>query len=369
MKQNIDLNKCMSRKNLKDGINCQCSFPKKYGDYCGFHKDGCKKRIRIDEALILKETKIKYSEKIEPLNFFEEKMELYSIKSLKNFLNQFKINTRGFKKKDLFKITKYWVQLYKNIDKIIKIQSICRKFLVRKYFFTKNVYLENKNLLSNDEDFYTLDNFENLHIKYIFSYKDDKNFIFTFDSRSFDKLLENNNKLNPYTREPISEKTIKLFYEMKKIGKIINLDYKTIPKPELTLEQKFKQKVISIFHKIDELDYHTDINWFFNLNIIQLKHFYKSAEDIWNYRAEIKLSDKNKIVPNKSVFKIPVWIVLKLNDKRELQYIILNEIEKFVSFGQSREDKILGAMYMLTALVEVSTECAQAMPWLIQGMY
>ena len=49
-----------------------------------------------------------------------------------------------------------------------------------------------------------------------------------------------------------------------------------------------------------------------------------------------------------------------------LQNIVLEEIKKFVTMGQNKEDKILGGMYMLTALTEVSNGCAEAMPWLLQ---
>ena len=41
-------NLCMSRKNTGDGVNVQCSYKRKHGHYCGFHKD---KRLRIDEPL------------------------------------------------------------------------------------------------------------------------------------------------------------------------------------------------------------------------------------------------------------------------------------------------------------------------------
>ena len=40
----------MARKNMKHGINTQCSYQRKYEEYCGFHKT---KRLRIDEPLPL----------------------------------------------------------------------------------------------------------------------------------------------------------------------------------------------------------------------------------------------------------------------------------------------------------------------------
>ena len=49
----IDPNKCMSRKNKKDGLMLQCPFKKKDGTFCGKHSFQNKKNlcIRIDEQL------------------------------------------------------------------------------------------------------------------------------------------------------------------------------------------------------------------------------------------------------------------------------------------------------------------------------
>ena len=49
-----------------------------------------------------------------------------------------------------------------------------------------------------------------------------------------------------------------------------------------------------------------------------------------------------------------------------MQNIILNEIDKFISTGIDKASKQLGAMWCLTALVEVSKDAANALPHLIQ---
>ena len=35
-----------------------------------------------------------------------------------------------------------------------------------------------------------------------------------------------------------------------------------------------------------ELNNYVDVNWFLNLNRVQLKKLYRNAEDIWNYRIQ-----------------------------------------------------------------------------------
>jgi hypothetical protein len=48
----------------------------------------------------------------------------------------------------------------------------------------------------------------------------------------------------------------------------------------------------------------------------------------------------------------------------ELKKISLNIIEKMVYSGINRDNQILGASYVLTALTLVSSGAADAMPWL-----
>jgi hypothetical protein len=49
-----------------------------------------------------------------------------------------------------------------------------------------------------------------------------------------------------------------------------------------------------------------------------------------------------------------------------LQNIILNDFKKLISEGIDREEKKLGAILILTGLVEVSYEAANALTHLIQ---
>ena len=47
----VQMNQCFCRKNKTTGINLQCPHAKKFGDYCGRHKNPERWRIRIDEPL------------------------------------------------------------------------------------------------------------------------------------------------------------------------------------------------------------------------------------------------------------------------------------------------------------------------------
>ena len=148
-----------------------------------------------------------------------------------------------------------------------------------------------------------------------------------------------------------------------------NIIIKEFEKPKLTKIQLFNNKMITIFQKIDLLDVVAsgiDTKWFTDLNLLQLKIFYKVLEDIWNYRAELTNEHKNKIVPDKQMFVNSVKKIYSLHSKTKLQDIILNEIDNLVSSANNNNDRITGSYFVLTALVEVSQDCANELPWLVQ---
>ena len=127
-------------------------------------------------------------------------------------------------------------------------------------------------------------------------------------------------------------------------------------------------RVLEVFQKIDECDVvagGADIYWFLNLPSSHLKIFYKELEDIWSYRAELTIEAKERIVPGRDIFKKSVGVIYHIGNIDTIRYYILSEIEKLVSRGISLEDKKVGALWVLTALVTVSQECAETLPWLI----
>lgn len=142
---------------------------------------------------------------------------------------------------------------------------------------------------------------------------------------------------------------------------------KTKSPPKLSPENAMKDKAHHIFHRIDILGNYTDVNWFLDLNIYQLKTLYKEAEDIWNYRAQHLTPEiKRKHIPNNDAFKLKPYKINAMTNKLQIQNIILDEFHKFVTQGESEEECRTGALWMLTALVKVSPAQSEVMGWLVQ---
>ena len=110
----------------------------------------------------------------------------------------------------------------------------------------------------------------------------------------------------------------------------------------------------------------TNPKWFYDLTIMQLKAYYKVLEDIWNYRAELTPLQKYEIVKNKNMFVNRVNDIYYIYNEQHLREIILEEIEKLLFTSDNDVHRATASYYILIAFVEISPECTQAMPWLIQ---
>ena len=56
----------------------------------------------------------------------------------------------------------------------------------------------------------------------------------------------------------------------------------------------------------------------------------------------------------------------KINNIFFIKPIILDQLSKLINEGQTKSDKILGALYTLTSLTTVNQDVANTFPWLIQ---
>jgi hypothetical protein len=59
-------------------------------------------------------------------------------------------------------------------------------------------------------------------------------------------------------------------------------------------------------------------------------------------------------------------MIKSIKSKIKLQNIILNDFSRLITEGIDREERKLGAIFILTGLVEVSHEASDALPHLIQ---
>ena len=229
----------------------------------------------------------------------------------------------------------------------------------------KGVGYFNRGKCNNNEDFFSFEEINEINDRYFFSYQDKNKFIWFFDIRSFNKLIELK-QTNPYTREPIPLNVIKRSKKLTEKLKLNTNDNQVdIQLIKQTKEQIVKQKTVDLFSAIEQSGYECNIVWFLNLHRDLLKKLYTNLEDLWNYRLPLTSEIKSRIAPpNGNVFSMRVNDVFRISNKQDLQSIILNEVCKF-NDAVNDSDKKLGYMYFLIGLGMVSEDCYYAHQWLM----
>lgn len=355
---------CMAR--CKTNILIQCKHKKKNNsEFCGRHTNYTGKKYNEDlfDTLTIEQFIKNYiqNNKLSKNNKFS-KNDILIIKYILQKYN-YKFNNE-LKKKNIILYFNEFINYYNNIKKIILIQSIIRKKYILYINRLKNISFKKKSF-TNTSDFYTFE--EKVSYHYFFSFYQN-NYLYFFDIRSFKMLIENSTKniLNPYTCEPIHSNVIYNYNLLIKYlqNQNIILDFK---EEHLSEEQVFNQKIITIFQIIDSFGYNTSIEWFKNLSYFSLKQFWSKLEDIWNFRCNLSLEQKNNIIQhNKPQPFTKFKYIHKITTKKYLQEIILDDIKIFLTGGIDKSYCNIGCLYVLTALSGVSKNCLQSMPWLNQ---
>jgi hypothetical protein len=97
----------------------------------------------------------------------------------------------------------------------------------------------------------------------------------------------------------------------------------------------------------------------------ELQRFYMELADIWFHRASLSPQDRQRIVPGRNPFSVPVSTSLIMQQKA-LRPLILATCLAIVSAAPVRSDKQLGVMYVLGSLSIVSAGAGVAYPWLVE---
>jgi len=366
----VNYDRCLARH--KKDLTKQCNYKSRENGLCGH----CGKR-KIKPPLVTEEyekpiEKKRKRGKLKLMNFITPgamKMgKNHSVKSLKFTLQKLKLSYKSTDRKPalVYKLEQYYEGLYNYIDKIKEVNCIIRSY--RNYHKRKMINLRGPGYLDpsvcvNETDFFTCEELVNLDKSYLFTYSNNDT-IYGFDMRSFKKLLEFS-KENPYDKTSITEEVITNFNNLyDAYGDRLEV----IETPTLTKEQKLDQKILSTFDILDKMNYYTDMEWFKGLTKNKLLLFYVEAEDIWNYRAGLSYSAQKNILPTGKAFSLAYYRKPKkellLMNRRKLQDECLKEIEALTTNGKTEADRVLGALYIMSALVMVSRGAYMAYPHL-----
>ena len=299
----------------------------------------------------------------------------YTIKELNFILKNNNYSKYHITKKN--NILNYCINLLYLHNKISKIQKCWRNHFIKLFNITIGPAYKNNKISNNTEDFLTAETIDEIDYYNFFSFKDEDNFVYSFNIISIYSLLQKNDFKNPYNRTNINNNIINLVYDRIKYNKILN-------KTEIFNEYKPKQlsdkeKINNIFCTIDNLGNYSSSDWFFELDGKLIVRFIYELYEIWHFRAGLTNERKRELCPpNGNPFlNIPSQIYLGHNINSNFypwskQYLTQKTVvimEQLLYNSQNEEDRKICAFYILSALTLVSVNARNSLPWLYASVY
>ena len=340
-------------------------------DYFNFLGDKISKNIQLPKKL----DKIDGELEIVP-NFNDYEILLkynYNIKQLKQIAKEHKLKITGNKQQLVSRIYSYLYLSYL----VIKVQKIMRGYLQRKYNNIHGPAFKNRVLCTNNFDFLSMDELTNIPNEQFFSFKDDDGFIYGFDILSLHNLIYKCNGAvkNPFNQQPITSKVIENFRSLLRLSRVLKINILTeisdVTK-EVSDKKSVELRALTLFQNIDALGNYSNAQWFLTLNRNQLIKFLRELVDIWQYRANLSNETKRAICPpsGNPFNRLPNYNVLQtLENIDDVRKIILDILEKLVNTGVDKDNKCLGAYFVLGAITLVNNDAATSLPWLFEAAY
>ena len=270
------------------------------------------------------------------------------------------------------RISKKKLKVVAEHEAATNIQQWYRYWIGHYFIKTRGPAYYHRILCVNDVDFFSTDPIQDISGVMFFSYKDTKNHVHGFDIRSIATLISMASDKaaveNPFTRDHIP-----INIANKVLALVDHLKAHKIPTTWAKLEpstpiQQYRMKVVDLFALIDELNYYSSPDWFLNLTLEQHRKFYKELHAIWTYRANLTPQQKQMIVPNytQNIFRqMPYVTALYPLDR--IQKLNLATIRALITSAQDKNDKIVGAMYVMSTLTIVCEAAKAAYPWLYES--
>ena len=340
-------------------------------DYFNFLGDKISNNLQISKKLD------KIDGELETIpNFNEYELLLkynYSIKQLKQIAKEHKLKITGNKQQ---LVSRIYAHLYLS-NLVIRVQKIIRGCLQRKYNNIHGPAFKNRTLCTNNFDFLSMDELTTIPNEQFFSFKDDDGFIYGFDILSLHNLIYKCNGAvkNPFNQQPLTSKVIENFRSLLRVSRVLKINILTeisdVTK-EVSDKKSVELRALTLFQNIDELGNYSNAQWFLTLNRNQLIKFLRELVDIWQYRANLTNEAKKAIChPTGNPFqRLPNYNILQtLENLDEVRKIILEIMEKLVNSGIDKDNKCLGAYYVLGAITLVNNDAATSLPWLFEAAY
>ncbi len=346
MNNTFNLDKCHAR--LVKNPLLQCSNNKKNGNLCGTHSKSSNLLLITDQLNNPNSSNLSLQVNLDN----DTDNDLNDLTN--NFANNFNLNSEYY---------------LRNLNSVIKIQSILRSYILRKKIKLHGIAAFNRKLLNNDADFLTFESIYDLPISDLFTFKDNTGKYWGFHIATFKELIKTEPITNPYNTLLIDTNIINTFKKLLSISEKSNHKIEILQDNITNPDIKLQQKCIAVFQKMDNLKQYTQCEWFLNLNLTYLKQLYKYMEDMWNYRIGLSHQQRFRYVSNGKLFTENMNNIYRMNDRYKLSHLLLDEFDRLISEGHTEADKATGSLWILSGLTLVSSAARDALPWLYNAAY
>ena len=295
----------------------------------------------------------------------------YRVPQLKKICKFYKLKVSGNKRELITKIYKYlYLSNYASL-----IQKYIKGYLCRKWCHAHGPAYLNRNICTNQTDFFTMEDIKAIPVNQFFSYKDKDDFVYGFDIVSlyalYQKGRDNNGiALNPYNRNKLPPDLIKNLRTLIRMSRVLKYDIQIdIKEDNIDSNKQLELRILGLFQSIDQLGNYSNPEWFNNLNKESIIRFLRELHDIWSYRAQLSSEIKREIAPPVGdPFRGTNMHYLNQLSSDIIKKLALSIMETLVKKGINHDSRVLGASYVLCGLTLVSYDAATALPWLYQSV-
>jgi hypothetical protein len=234
-----------------------------------------------------------------------------------------------------------------------------------------------RSMCVNGTDFYSMEPMSDIPRNQFISFKDDKGVVYGFDVMSLHTYYETelnsgqSSPSNPYNRIPFPLTLRRQMHRKIRLTRILGVKcvIEVEPEPVLSVQQQDEHQLVLVFQQINSHGHYADSAWFGELNGVQIMRFMRELADIWNYRAQIMAQVKQEICPP---YGDPFrYVDLRMDGHAHAETIKhagIQLMNTFITSGNTRDSRGLGAYYVLSALTLVSQSARNAMPWLYESV-
>jgi len=223
----------------------------------------------------------------------------------------------------------------------------------------------NPSIANNPTELVSMDSVETIPIYLRFSFVEHSNH-WLFDIRSLmaerRRIMESRTPFkNPYTSIPFEPDVLERI--QRSIAWLYARRYQL--SQEMSLEHAtYEQKLVELCFLIDSHGYLTNLHWFMNLNLANVRQFIDGLNIMWHHALGLTHEERLAIVPGWNATTVNLITPITTTSVAKALDTLAITLLALLKAAPNRDSRGLMAVYIITALTTVSPGARRAFPWI-----